>query len=186
MICVCVCELGGWGGAGRGVRSFKSWLFRGPRVKTERPIPPLSSRSRLNVPFFFFPRAVRFLFFYFFFFKACCVSGRTQSVDREEPVLWLRARFFFFFFIAFGFFCVLANRKKKKKKHRESIAPVRERERKRVGGVLVLCQSWGLSLSLCLFVSLSPVVFFFRSLPLTAIHRLHRPKLLDLSPLTTM
>lgn len=98
--------------------------------------------------------------FAFFFFKACCVSGRTQSVDREEPVLWLRARFFFFFFIAFGFFCVLANRKRKKKKHRESIAPVRERERKRVGGVLVLCQSWGLSLSLCLCFSFSCGFFF--------------------------
>ncbi len=96
-----------------------------------------------------------------FAFKACCVSGHTVSrLRRAVPGC------------AFVFdpICFLSSRK-----HRENIAPVRGR------GILVLCQSESLSPSLCFS-------FFsgFQSLPLPAIHRLHRPKLLDLLTLTTM
>lgn len=140
---------------GRGVRSFKSWLFRGPRVKTERPIPPLSSRSRLNVPFFFLSESSSL---FFFLRLVVCPGAHSQWIERN-PFSGCELAFFFSFSSRLVFF-VSSRIEKKKKKHRESIAPVRERERKRVGGVLVLCQSWGLSLSLCLCFSFSCGFFF--------------------------
>lgn len=165
---------------GRGVRSFKSWLFRGPRVKTERPIPPLSSRSRLNVPFFFLSESSSL---FFFLRLVVCPGAHSQWIERN-PFSGCELAFFFSFSSRLFFFVSSRIEKKKKKAQGEHRPGEREREKESRGSFSALSVMGSLSLTLSLFLFL--LWFFFQSLPLTAIHRLHRPKLLDLSPLTTM
>lgn len=143
---------------GRGVRSFKSWLFRGPRVKTERPIPPLSSRSRLNVPFFFLSESSSL--FFFFLRLVVCPGAHSQWIERN-PFSGCELAFFFSFSSRLVFF-VSSRIEKKKKKHRESIAPVREREKESQGSFSALSVIGSLSLTLSLFLFL--LWFFFFSL----------------------
>lgn len=105
---------------------------------------------------FFFSFREQFAFF-FFLRLVVCPGAHSQWIERN-PFSGCELAFFFFF-IAFVFFCVLANRKKKKK-HRESIAPVREREKESRGSFSALSVMGSLSLTLSFRFSFSCGFFF--------------------------